>query len=63
MAATRVYVGAHFPLDVAAGLAVGAVVALVSYWLVRPLATRLVVLLTRTPVRPLVTARPVEAVR
>ena len=58
MAATRVYVGAHFPLDVLAGLAVGATVALASYALVRPLLYRLVVLLTRTPVRPLVTARP-----
>ncbi len=63
MAATRVYVGAHFPLDVAAGLAVGALVALVAYLAVRPLAARLVVLLARTPVRPLLTAEPVGAPR
>ena len=58
MAATRVYVGAHFPLDVAVGLVLGAAVAIASYLLVRPLVLRLVVLLTRTPLRPLVTAEP-----
>lgn len=58
MAATRVYVGAHFPLDVVVGLLVGATVAVASYLAVRPLALRLVVLLTRTPLRPFVTAEP-----
>ena len=58
MAATRVYVGAHYPLDVAAGLALGAGVALASYLLLRPVLLRLVVLLTRSPLRPFVTARP-----
>ena len=56
MAATRVYVGAHFPLDVVAGLLVGAVVALASYALVRPLVVRVVALVERTPARPLVRA-------
>ncbi|HEU5035449.1 MAG TPA: phosphatase PAP2 family protein [Nocardioides sp.] len=56
MAATRVYVGAHFPLDVVAGLALGAVVVAASYLLVRLLLLRLVVLLARTPLRPFVTA-------
>jgi membrane-associated phospholipid phosphatase len=56
MAATRVYVGAHFPLDVVAGLAVGAIIALASYAAVRPLLSRGIVLLSRTPVRPLLTA-------
>ncbi|GAA1157544.1 phosphatase PAP2 family protein [Nocardioides aquiterrae] len=59
MAATRVYVGAHFPLDVVAGLALGAAAAVASYLLLRPLLLRLVVLLARTPLRPLVTAQPV----
>lgn len=54
MAATRVYVGAHFPLDVVAGLLVGAAIALASYRLVGPVAVRLVEAVARTPVRALV---------
>ncbi len=58
MAATRVYVGAHFPLDVLAGLAVGALVALASYAAVRPLVLRLLAVLARTPVQPLLVRDP-----
>lgn len=61
MAFTRVYVGAHFPLDVTVGLVVGALVALASYLLVRPVVVRLVEQLARTPVRPLLTAAPDRA--
>jgi undecaprenyl-diphosphatase len=61
MAFTRVYVGAHFPLDVLAGLVAGAVLALASYAVVLPLFSRLVVALAATPVRPLLTARPTAA--
>jgi undecaprenyl-diphosphatase len=61
MAFTRVYVGAHFPLDVVAGLVVGAGIALASYLLVRPVVVRLVEMLARTPVRPLLTAEPALA--
>ena len=57
MAFTRVYVGAHFPLDVAVGLLVGAVVAVMSYLLLGRLMARLVVVLARTPVRPLLTTK------
>ncbi|WP_246051148.1 phosphatase PAP2 family protein [Nocardioides guangzhouensis] len=57
MAVTRVYVGAHYPLDVATGLVVGAVVALASYGLARPVVSWLVTALSLTPVRPLLTAR------
>lgn len=55
MAADRVYVGAHFPLDVAAGLLVGAGVCAGSYLLARPLLLWLVRALARTPVRVLLT--------
>ena len=58
MAFTRVYVGAHFPLDVTVGLVVGALVAIGSYLLVRPVLVRLVEMLARTPVRPLLTSAP-----
>jgi undecaprenyl-diphosphatase len=60
MAVTRVYVGAHFPLDVAVGLAVGAVVAVGSYLIARPLCYRFVVWAAQTPLRPLVIAEPAE---
>lgn len=56
MAFARVYVGAHFPLDVLAGLAVGAVVA-VLVQLAAPALARVVRRLEATPVRPLVTVR------
>lgn len=52
MAFTRVYVGAHFPVDVVAGLVVGGVVAALIQLAARPLAD-LLERLTRTPLRPL----------
>lgn len=63
MAFTRVYVGAHFPLDVVVGLAVGSVVALASYAAVAPLISRLVTLLSQTPVRPLLVAQHSGGIR
>lgn len=63
MAFARVYVGAHFPVDVAAGLVVGAVVA-VLVQLAAPALARLLGRLQRTPLRPLLTAtRGTAAVR
>jgi membrane-associated phospholipid phosphatase len=61
MAAVRVYVGAHFPLDVLAGLAVGALIAAVSYAAVQPLLSRVVTALSQTRVQPLLTARAENA--
>lgn len=58
MAFTRVYIGAHFPIDVAVGLLVGAAVSVVCYQPARPVGVRLVALLERTPARPLLTTAP-----
>jgi undecaprenyl-diphosphatase len=54
MCFARVYVGAHYPRDVLAGLIVGAAVAVTGYWLAAPLLRRLLSWAGRTPLRPLV---------
>lgn len=54
MAFARVYVGAHFPIDVLAGLAIGAVVALVVQ-LAAPALAGLIRRLECTALRPVLT--------
>ena len=56
LAFSRVYVGVHFPQDVAAGLALGAVVAVIGALLIGPIMTRIADWLTRTPLRVLIVA-------
>lgn len=54
VAFSRVYVGVHFPQDVAAGLALGAVVAVLGVFVVVPVLARIAEWLVKTPLRPLI---------
>ena len=56
MGFARVYVAAHYPHDVIAGLALGAGVVLLGWVLVAVPLTRLVEALARTRLRPMVSA-------
>lgn len=60
MALARVYVGAHYPQDVVAGLALGAALSVAGYLLARPVLSWLVLRAKKTRLRPLITAVPVE---
>lgn len=55
IAFARVYIAAHYPQDVLAGLLLGALVTLLGWALLRRAATAVVRLAQRTPLRPLVT--------
>ncbi|MFJ9779048.1 phosphatase PAP2 family protein [Amycolatopsis sp. NPDC101161] len=58
MAFSRVYIAAHYPQDVVAGLVVGAAVSLAGFWLVRRVLVWLVERVERTPLRPVLTSAP-----
>ena len=58
MAFARIYVGAHYPSDVLAGLVLGGVVSGAGYFLFRPLLRRLLEVIGRSRLRGLVTAAP-----
>lgn len=60
MAWARVYVGAHYPQDVVAGLTLGAVLSVAGYLIFRPMLTWLVLRANMTRLRPLITAAPAE---
>jgi membrane-associated phospholipid phosphatase len=61
MAFVRVYIGAHFPVDVAVGLLVGAGTSAAGFVLLRPVGTGAVDLLSRTRARPLLTSAPASS--
>jgi undecaprenyl-diphosphatase len=58
MAFTRVYVGAHYPVDGLAGLAVGAVVSVAVALAATPVVARVLASALSTPLRPLLTDEP-----
>jgi len=61
MAFARMYVGAHYPRDVLAGLALGIAVSLAGYLAIRPILRRILGFVRTTRLRFLVTSMPADA--
>lgn len=61
MAFARVYAGVHYPGDVVAGLALGAITAAAGRVVAMPLLTRLTMAVSRTRLRFVVSARPPDS--
>jgi membrane-associated phospholipid phosphatase len=57
LAFARVYVGVHYPSDVAGGLAIGAAVGTLVVLILRPPTTTVATRLVRTPLRPLIVSK------
>lgn len=57
LAFARVYVGVHYPSDVAGGLVIGAAIGVVVVLVFRSPASVLAARLLRTPLRPLIASR------
>ncbi len=60
MGFTRIYVGAHYPHDVLAGLLIGVAMGYLTAVVARRYATPLVERLVNTPLRPLLSAPPLH---
>lgn len=61
MAFSRVYIAAHYPYDVLAGLVLGAAVVLAGYIILRRPLILIVTKLAGTPLRPLITDKPANS--
>jgi membrane-associated phospholipid phosphatase len=62
MAFARIYIAAHYPHDVAAGLVVGAVISMLGYLALRRILAWLVSLVESTPLRWVLTSAPAASV-